>query len=319
MRRALMSLCAVVAATAAVTTGCAGGTGGTGDSGGDGDSRAQSDPRPLPPELTWRQELRVTDAQQHLTRQCMNRQGFTYWEDLGLTLQESRPVRYVQDDVAWARTYGYGGRIYAKSERVRERNPIGTYRQSLSASRRTAFDTALDGGDSSRVLAVTLPGGGEIRKRFGGCTEDAERRLYGDPAEWFRTSKVVMSLNSLYGEDLMTDRQFTASVRAWSRCMKQAGRPYKDPQAARDAVRVNTGRLGAARADEAFAAERKTAVADATCARETSLRAVVTARETYHLDRLRDRDGRYEKDLATHRNLGQQAYDRAVRVVPERD
>jgi hypothetical protein len=303
-----MSLCAAVAVTAAATTGCAG---------GDGGGRAQQDPRPRPRALTWQQELRVADAQQRLTRQCMNRHGFTYWEDRGLTLRESRPVRYVQDDVAWARTYGYGGRIAAKGERVRERNPIGTYRQSLSASRRTAFDTALDGGDSARMLTAPLPGGGgEIRKRIGGCTEEAERKLYGDPAEWFRTSKIATGLNSLYGDRLMNDRQLTAAIRAWSRCMEKAGQPYEDPQAARDAVRGNTSRLGAARADEAFAAERKTAVADATCARETSLRAVASARETYYEDRLRDRFG---KDVDTYRRLGQQAYDRAVRIVPERD
>lgn len=302
MRRVLVSLCAVVAV---VTTGCADG----------GDGRAQQDPRPRPHALTWQQELRVADAQQRLIRQCMDRQGFTYWEDRGLTLQESRPVRYVQDDVAWARTHGYGGRIEAKSLRVRERNPNGTYRQSLSPSRRAAFDAALDGGDGARMLTASLPGGGEMRKRVGGCTEEAERALYGDPAEWYRTGKVATGLNAIYGKELMEDRHLTAAVRAWSRCMKRAGRPYEDPQAAREAVRGNTGRLGAARADEAFAAERKTAVADATCARETSLRAVATERETYYLDRLRDRFG---KDIDTYRHLGQRAYDRAVRIVPER-
>lgn len=310
MRRAFMSLCAVVAATAAVTTGCAGGDG------GDGGGRAQGDSRPRPKALTWQQELRVSDAQQRLTSQCMKRHGFTYWEDRSLTLEESRPVRYVQDDVEWARKYGYGGRIDAKNQKVRESNPIGTYRQSLTPSRRAAFDVALDGGDDASMLTAPLPGGGEIRKRLGGCTEEAEQKLYGDPAEWFRTSKVVAGLNALYGEDLMKDRQLTTALRAWSRCMKKAGQPYKDPQAARDAVRVNTSRLGEARADEAFAAERKTAVADATCARDTSLRAVVSARETYYQDRLPDR---YGKDLDTYRQLGQQAYDRAVRIVPERD
>ncbi|MFF9205935.1 hypothetical protein ACF1AE_29790 [Streptomyces sp. NPDC014986] len=306
MRRVLVSLCVVVAA---VTTGCA-------DGGDGGDGRAQQDRSPRPRALTWQQELRVADAQQRLTRQCMNRQGFTYREDRGLTLRESRPVRYVQDDVAWARTYGYGGRIEAKSLRVRERNPNGTYLQSLSPSRRAAFDAALDGGDGARMLTASLPGGGETRKRLGGCTQEAERALYGDPAEWYRTGKIATGLSALYGEELMKDRHLTAAVRAWSRCMKRAGRPYEDPRAAREAVRVNTGRLGAARADEAFAAERRTAVADATCARETSLRAVATARETYHLDRLRDRFG---KDIDTYRHLGQRAYDRAVRIVPERD
>ncbi|MDX3632324.1 hypothetical protein OG920_36910 [Streptomyces europaeiscabiei] len=309
MRRALMSLCVVMAATAAVTTGCAGGDSGDG-------GREQAGRQPRPPALTWQQELRNNDAQQRLTAQCMKRHGFTYWEDRTLTLQESRPVRYVQDDVAWALTYGYGGRIDAKSQEVREDNPIGTYRQSLSPSRRDAFDIALDGGDDARLLTAPLPGGGEIRKRVGGCTEEAERKLYGDPAAWFRTSKVAAGLNALYADDLLKDRQFSAAVQAWARCMTKAGQPYKDPQAARDAARVNTSRLGAARADEAFAAERRTALADATCARETSLRAVVSARETHYQDRLRDR---YGKDLDTYRNLGRQAYDRAVRIVPARD
>ncbi|MDX3509297.1 DUF2169 domain-containing protein [Streptomyces caniscabiei] len=308
MRRVLMSLCAVVAATAVATTGCAG---------GDGAGRTPKEPGPRPRALTWQQEVRVGDAEQRLTARCMKRHGFTYWEDRRLTLEESRPVRYVQDDVAWARAYGYGSRIEAENEKTRASNPIGTYRQNLTPSRRAAFDLALDGGDDVRMLTAPLPGGsGEIRKRLGGCTEEAEQKLYGDPAEWFRTSKVATGLSALYGEDLMKDRRLTTALGAWSRCMTKAGLPYDDPRAAREAVRANTARLGEKRADEAFATERKTAVADATCARETSLRAVASARETYYEDRLRDRFG---KDLDTYRTLAQQAYDRAVRIVPERD
>ncbi|MFB8353383.1 hypothetical protein [Streptomyces niveus] len=307
--RVLVSLGVVAAATAAATIGYAGGS--------DGVRAAQDDPRPhsRPQALTWQQDLRVADARQRLTSRCMNRHGFTYWEDRTLTLRESRPVRYVQDDLAWARTHGYGGRIDAKSDRVRERNPNGGYRQGLSAAHRTAFDIALDGGNSARLLTAPLPGGGEIQKRLGGCTEEAERELYGDPAEWFRTSKIATGLNSLYSADLMKDRQLTEAVRAWARCMKSAGQPYKDPQAARDAVRVNTARLGTARAGEAFAAERKTAVADAACARDTSLRTVAKARETYYQDRLGDR---FRDALDTYRHLGRRAYDRAVHIVPER-
>ncbi|MGW2043925.1 hypothetical protein ACWCPF_01910 [Streptomyces sp. NPDC001858] len=301
MKRVLASLCAVATVTGAVATGC-----------GTGPDAERAD-RPAP--LTWRQELRISDAQARLTSRCMKRHGFTYWEDRTLTLRESRPVRYVQDDVAWARTYGYGGRIDAQQERLRLRHPVAAYRQGLSAARRAAFDKALDGGAGTRILRAPLPGGGEIRKRLGGCTGEAERALYGDPAEWFRTGKITTGLNALYGRELMNDRQLSAAVGAWSRCMKTAGQTYKDPQAARDAVRANTARLGAARADEAFAAERRTAVADAVCARETSLRAVASARESNCLNRLRDR---YGKDVDTYRRLGRQAYDRAVHVVPER-
>ncbi|MFI6204845.1 hypothetical protein ACIBAI_00370 [Streptomyces sp. NPDC051041] len=307
MRRVLLLSCVMAAAGAAVVTGCAD---------HDGGDPARQAPHTRPRALTWQQELRIADAQQRLTRQCMNRKGFGYWEDRTLTLQESRPVRYVQDDVAWARTHGYGGRISAKETRLHEHNPNATYRRSLSPSRRTAFDTALDGGDNARMLTASLPNGERIQKLVGGCTEEAERTLYGDPAVWFRTSKTATGLNLLYGTELMADRELTAATGAWSRCMKQAGQHYKDPQAARDAVRTRTSRLGAARADEAFTVERKTAVADAACARETSLRTVATAREAHYIDRLR---GRFGKDIDTYHRLGRQAYDRAVRIVPERD
>ncbi|MFG2306241.1 hypothetical protein [Actinacidiphila glaucinigra] len=309
MRRALMSLCAVTALATAVVTGC-------GDGAGDAGGQTRQHIGVRTPALTWRQEVRVNDALQRLTSRCMGRQGFAYQEERDLTLQESRPVRFVQDDLTWARTYGYGSRIETKSARLRERNVNGTYRQDLSATRRALFDAALDGGDGARMLTAPMPNGGEIRKRIGGCTEEAERTLYGDPAEWFRTSKIALSANSLYAGRLMKDPKLIVAVRAWSACMREAGEPYPDPQAAQDGVRAAAVRLGAARADEAFAAERRTAVADADCARRTSLRAVATAREKHYLDRLPDR---YLKDIDTYRRLGRQAYDRAVRIVPERD
>ncbi|MEU1543318.1 hypothetical protein ABZ461_35510 [Actinacidiphila glaucinigra] len=309
MRRALMSLCAVAALATAVVTGC-------GDGAGDARGQTRQHIGVRTPALTWRQEVRVNDALQRLTSRCMGRQGFAYQEERDLTLRESRPVRFVQDDLTWARTYGYGSRIETKSARLRERNVNGTYRQDLPATRRALFDEALDGGDGARMLTAPMPNGGEIRKRIGGCTEEAERTLYGDPAEWFRTSKIALSANSLYAGRLMKDPGLIAAVRAWSACMREAGEPYPDPQAAQDGVRAAAVRLGAARADEAFAAERRTAVADADCARRTSLRAVATAREKHYLDRLPDR---YVKDIDTYRRLGRQAYDRAVRIVPERD
>ncbi|MEU6346071.1 hypothetical protein ABZ883_34540 [Streptomyces sp. NPDC046977] len=312
MRRALMSWCAVTALATAVVTGC-------GDSGvgaGDAHGQTRQDTGVRTPALTWREEARVNDALQRLTSRCMGRQGFVYQEERELTLQESRPVRFVQDDPAWAEVYGYGSRIETKSARLRERNVNGTYRQNLPATRRALFDQALDGGDSARMLTAPMPGGGEIRKRIGGCTEEAERTLYGDPAEWFRTSKTALSANYLYAGRLMKDPQLTAAVRGWSACMREAGEPYPDPQAAQDGVRAAAVRRGAARADESFAAERRTAVADAGCARRTRLRAVATAREKHYLDHLPDR---YVKDIDTYRRLGRQAYDRAVRIVPERD
>ncbi|MEH0576276.1 MULTISPECIES: hypothetical protein [Streptomyces] len=300
MKRAFAAVCAMAAVTA--VAGCAQDDGSAGEA------------RPQP--LTWQQELRVSDAQQHLTSRCMKRHGFTYPEDRTLTLRESMPVRFVQDDVAWARTYGYGGRIDAEQEQVRLHNPTAAYRQGLSAARRAAFDKALDGADDVQVVSAKLPGSTrEVRSRLGGCTAEAEKALYGDLGDWFRASKTATGLNALYSGDLMHDRQLTAAVAAWSTCMKKSGLSYPDPQAARDAIRANTARLGPAGTDQAFATERKTAVADATCARATSLKSVAAARETHYVDRLPDR---YGEALDTYRRLQRQAYDRAVHIVPQR-
>ncbi|MGX1271895.1 hypothetical protein [Streptomyces phaeoluteigriseus] len=307
-KRALARVWLVAAVVTAAATGCTSGGGGEGSGGGAGRG---SGPEPL----TWQQELRVADALQRLTKRCMNRHGFTYWEDRTLTLRESRPVRYVQDDMAWARTYGYGAPVEAKNERTRLHNPNAAYRRGLSAAARAAFDEALDGGGDARTVSARLPGGAQVGKRVGGCTAEAEEALYGDPAAWFRAAKTATGLRALYGEDLMRDERLTAAVRAWSQCMKGAGLAYADPQAARDAIRVNTARLGPARADEAFALERRTAVADAGCAREADLRSVAAAREAHYVDRLRDR---YGDSLDTYERLQRQAYDRAVRIVPPR-
>lgn len=318
MKRAFATGCAAaaMAAVMAVTAaGCAQENQDTGNGGASGPS--PGGPRPGP--LTWQQELRVSDALQHLTGRCMKRHGFSYAQDRSLSLRASMPVHYVQDDVAWARTYGYGGRIDAVRERQRLHNPTAAYRQGLSPERRAAFDEALDGGSDGsgvQVLSARLPGGSrEVRKRLGGCTAEAEKALYGDPGAWFRASKTAGGLNALYADDLLHDRQLTTAVTAWSRCMKKAGLSYADPQAARDAIRANTARLGPSGAGKAFAAERTTAVADATCARATSLRAVATARETHYTDRL---PKPYGEALDAYRRLQRQAYDRAVHIVPQR-
>lgn len=134
MKRAFATGCAAAAMAAVMTVtaaGCAQETRSAGHGGGGG-SAGPSAGGARPEPLTWQQELRVSDALQRLTGRCMKRHGFAYDEDRTLSLRESMPVRYVQDDVAWARTYGYGGRIDAGLEQRRLHNPTAAYRQGLS-------------------------------------------------------------------------------------------------------------------------------------------------------------------------------------------
>lgn len=262
--------------------------------------------------LTDAQELRIADAEQRLIKRCLNRQGFTYWEAERPSLEESRTLGYVADDVAWARKYGYGSRIEAKEDRARLANPNLVYRKGLSEERRKAYDDALDGGIEAPEIAAELPNGATIRRQMGGCVAEAEKRLYGDPVVWFRANKIASNLQPLYVPQVMRDKKFVAALHVWSTCMQRAGHPYKDPGAARQAAKEQALRSPS---DKTFAAERQLAVADATCARTASLRAIGKERETHYVNALRDR---YGQALDTSRRIEHEAYVRAAGIVGPR-
>ena len=302
MRRVIVGLTSAIAVAVALT-GC----GGT------------QDAQPAPAKatvasgpLTDAELLRISDAQQRLIWRCMKGKGFRYWEAERLSLEESRTLGYVTDDVDWAREHGYGSRIQAKEERARSDNPNAAYRATLSEKHRKAYDKALDDGVDAPVIAVKLPTGGTVRKQVGGCVAEAERRLYGDPETWFRAEKTVSSLQPLYVPQLMADQQFAQALTAWSQCMGRAGHPYKDPGEARRAGLQAALKSTSA---ETFEAERAIAVADAVCTRETSLRSLGNERETHYVNLLRDR---YGKALDTYAQLQREALARAVETVGPR-
>ncbi|WP_307544329.1 hypothetical protein [Streptomyces sp. V3I8] len=292
-----------VAAAAVVATGCSG-------------TAASQDATRVPvgalQPLTDTEQLRVADAEQRLIKQCLNRHGFTYWEAERLSLEESRTLGYVADDVAWARKHGYGSRIAAKEDRARLNNPNLVYRKGLSEERRKAYDEAMDGGIDAQVITAEVPGGRTVNRQMGGCVAEAEKKLYGDTRAWFRADKISMNLQQLYVSDVMRDKQFTTALNAWSRCMRRVGHPYGNPGEARQAAKGQSVNSASAKT---FAAERRLAVADATCARDASLRSIGTNRETHYLNKLRDK---YGEAIDTSRRIQREALTRAQRIVGPR-
>ncbi|MBC6458609.1 hypothetical protein [Actinomadura sp. HBU206391] len=266
-------------------------------------------------DLTRAEELRISDAEQRLVKGCMNRRGFSYWDWEPMTLEESRTVGYVQDDVAWARKHGYGSRIDAKATWARINNPNGAYTRTLSRERRRAYDQALDGGPDAPVLTTQIPGGGTISRRAGGCASQAQKRLYGDLATWFRMDKVADNLRRLYVPEVLRDQRFQQAVRLWSACMHRAGHPYADPAQAREAARKGTREQTGATFDKAFKTETEIAAADATCARQTSLKSIGQARQAHYIEKL---TGEYGDELATHRRLHWAALARAEKIAGPR-
>lgn len=303
MKRGFIAACAVAAALSAAATGCT-------RSGSTEQERAADGQEPA-----YTEQLRISDATEALTKRCMNRAGFRYWTSLRLSLEESRPLDYVNDDVAWAAAHGYGSRIQEKTDKAHRANPNGTYREGLSPQRREAYDQALDGGRDATVLTAEIPtpdGTAHISKRLGGCSAEAEKKLYGDPAAWFRAAKAVSNLTALYAPRVTRDKEFTAALAAWSRCMGLAGHPYPDPPAAQDAVARQAAGLAP---DKAFEGEKRVAVAEARCAHESSLADVTRERERHYRAAL---PGRYRELIDTYRRLERQAYARASEVTGPR-
>ncbi|MDH6502270.1 hypothetical protein [Streptomyces sp. SAI-149] len=310
-RRATTAVGAIAALASLVLTGCTAAT----DAAHHAAPAAQAKATTAGEKLTYAQDLRISDAEQHLITSCMRKQGFRFWDEKPLSLEESRPIGYVQDDVDWARAHGYGSRIMAKEDRARLRNPNIAYRASLSRSRQKAYDIAMDGGRDAVVLKSPTPSGGTITKQVGGCAGQAEKTLYGDPAAWFRSDSTVSNLRPLYVGKLLRDKEFTSAVDAWSRCMSKAGHPFADPDAARRSTREHSAEQTRAEEARTFANETRIAVADATCARAVSLRSIGERRETHYVGEL---TAKYGNALDSHRRMQRHALTRAEHIVPAR-
>ncbi|WP_330263804.1 hypothetical protein [Streptomyces griseorubiginosus] len=310
-RRAATTVGVIAALSSLVLTGC------SADSGTAHRAApvARAEAAAAADKLTYAQDLRISDAEQHLVTECMRKHGFDYQEEKPPSLEESRPVGYVQDDVDWARSHGYGSRIEAKEDLARLRNPNIAYRKSLSRSRQKAFDIAMDGGRDAVVLKAPTPSGGTISKQSGGCAGQAEKTLYGDPEAWFRSDVTVRNLRPLYVGRLLADKEFKTAVAAWSRCMNKAGHPFPDPDAARQSTRDHSARQTPAEEARSFANETRIAVADATCARSVSLRSIGERREAHYIGELA---GTYGPALTAHLRMQRHALTVAERTVPAR-
>lgn len=273
-------------------------------------------PAPVPDrDLTPAEELRISDAEQRLIQRCMDRLGFSYWEWHPLTLEESRPLGYVQDDVAWALEHGYGSRIDRKATWARIHNPNLGYSRTLPKDRGRAYSEALDGGPDAPVLTAEIPGGGAIQRRAGGCFGEAQEQLYGDLRTWFRADKIADNLRPLLVPRMLRDRRFQQALRRWSACMHRAGHPYANPGEAREAAQKRARERTGAAFEQAFKSETEIAVVDATCAREASLRSVGRARQAHYVEQL---TAEYGDELATHRRLQWEALARAKAIVGPR-
>ncbi|MET7378424.1 hypothetical protein ABZT08_06295 [Streptomyces sp. NPDC005526] len=295
------------AAAAAVLTFA--GAVGCGAADGGGHVRAARGQQGPVREPTASEEALLDRAEKVLIKTCMAKAGFRFWVAGVPDPEEREGQGYVIDDVAWARRHGLGGQFERDAAKARRGGPNATYVRTLSVKRRTDYNTALAGSPEQGTLSVRLPGGGTVGTPRHSCRTAAEDELYGDFPKWFRVSTISANLTPLYVPDLLADRRFVKAVRAWSACMRGRGLRYADPAGVRRELPALTAGLSDARA---HAVEVPLAVAEATCARASSL--ADTARGLEREYRAR-RTARYDADVTACRRMQLAALARARQIT----
>ncbi|MGN9781275.1 hypothetical protein ACTMTF_07605 [Nonomuraea sp. ZG12] len=248
-------------------------------------------------------------AEQLLLRDCMRKHGFKVWmTPPDNTMPQSLQFPYVLTDIDWAKKHGYGGDLQERAAALAEADPNKRYFQGLSKQARAAARAALN-GPAPVGLEAKVPLGGTMRRSDRGCVSEAERLLYGDLRTWYRVTKVTEQLRPLRAGKVLEDAGYKAGLAEWSACMRGRGHDYARPAAARGAMLG-----GADRHDRAE--EIRTAVAEATCARDTGLTDTVR-----RLDARYERDlvARYRSDIKAKRDLELAALPRAAAIIAERD
>ncbi|MFD5631049.1 hypothetical protein [Streptomyces sp. NPDC127072] len=254
-------------------------------------------------ELTQSQRAVLARAENLLVRDCMREQGFSFWvtEELPATVGTKFP--YVVDDGAWAAENGYGGSIEKRRDALAAENPNQRYFKGLSAVRRSAAVSALNGAEPEG-LEADVPGMGRVRHSDEGCEAEAQRSLYTDLPRWYRARKVTEALEQQVRSAVVGDARFTRAVTRWATCMRAAGHAYSTPPESRRAF---------ARGPDARPADEvETAVAEARCAVSSGLSSGIRTLERVHRDEV---NSRYAVEVRDRSELEHLALSRAHRIV----
>ncbi|WP_327040771.1 hypothetical protein OG400_25145 [Micromonospora ureilytica] len=297
-RRAIVVIVTLAVALPLAASSIAGARPGSTSAGAASTSTPSADLAPARPVGPEDRQILIR-AESLLTRDCMIRAGFRMWLGTPPPADELLSFPYVVDDVAWARKHGFGSDLVEAVDARRRTDPNQRYVSGLSPERREAYLAALNGA-RPEGLEARLPSGGLLRRSAEGCTSEAQRRLYDDLAEWYRSSKVVVDLTYLRHRRVLADPAWTTALRPWARCLRQHGYTADTP----DRLRESVGPRG--RTDEIAAA-----VAEARCAQD-GLAATTRALDARHGDEL---TAAYHQDVVAKNRLERGALPRARAVV----
>jgi hypothetical protein len=209
-------------------------------------------------------------AEEELVSRCMAARGFRYVAVAPPKDAEEPEAPYGNDDVEWARRYGFGKLVAPRSvlAEFERTHPNRTIVERLTPDRRRAYGQALT-GDLRRQVAITLPDGSQRTATVDGCVADVRRRLYGDLRSWLMRGYQAQNIGQQVRARVIGDPRYTDAVARWRSCMQERGYRYEDPGTARREL----GALLEKAPDPIRLRDREVAVAvaDAECAARVGL------------------------------------------------
>ncbi len=157
---------------------------------------------------------------ENLIRDCMKAQGFDYTP---VDPQAQRAALVGQAGMSeedFNKQYGYGiTTLYGKEQTADASNPNVKFRDGLSDADKAAYDHALYGDDTSATFGQALDTGDY--SRLGGCTKQAVEKVFGGVTVFQSLQEKLDDLDS----SILEDGRMVKAVKAWSKCMNDAGFP----------------------------------------------------------------------------------------------
>jgi hypothetical protein len=241
-------------------------------------------------------------AEEILVRDCMARQGFTYWPQPRTHAPDTERFPYVVDDLQWAQANGYGRA--ERQELERQASSATRYYRSLPQDRQQAWLAAYH-GDRPSGLEAPLPFAGKVRHSEKGCAAQAWQELYGDMRQWFRVSRFTEAVGEMRVGQTLQDARYVAARKRWQECMAAEGFSAEAPLSFRKQQLEYQGADGEAR-------DRAAATSEAKCAMRSGLSQVarqVDAADAATLEK------RYQSEYGAAERLRDAALPKALSLL----
>lgn len=211
-------------------------------------------------------EYLLTAAEEVLVGRCMRDQGVAYPKEPPKADTRTDEERAL--NLAERRRLGYG-LSRANGSGV---PALDQYVRALPAAARATFTRALFGADEQR-RAIELPGTGTVSFPGEGCLHDAQAALFGDILTWARATYVPEELNNKVAALATASPEYNQAMRRWATCMNRRGYAYALPAKAQEDFSARYKANGNSK--DLLQQEIKAAVADATCAQQVGITALV--------------------------------------------